>query len=105
MFQPRTLKFLGAFISIFILLVIPAQIWPQYLDSPMGLVVAIPYISIYLFHSIGIPFLLQNNGACGWGWCAPIIFGWVFLGLFWLMVVWLFSAFIANLTNNKRKPR
>jgi hypothetical protein len=71
MFQPRTIKFLAAFIAVFILLLLPAFVWPGYLDSPVGIVVALPYISIYLFHSIGIPGLLQNNGACGWGWCTP----------------------------------
>jgi hypothetical protein len=33
----------------------------------MGLFAALPYLSIYLFHSMGIPYLLQNNGASGLG--------------------------------------
>jgi hypothetical protein len=96
MFQPRTLKFLAIFIAVFILLLLPGLVWPGYLNSPMGIVVAIPYLSIYLFHSIGIPGLLQNNGACGWGWCAPTIFGWIFLGVFWVLVVWLLAWVITR---------
>ena len=98
MLQPRTLKFLAVFVLIYFVLLLPGLFWPEYLDSPVGLIAAIPFLSVYLFHKIGIPFLLQNNGACGWGWCAPTIFGWVFICLFWLLVLWLFAAFIANLT-------
>jgi hypothetical protein len=31
----------------------------------------VPFISVYAIHSLGIPGLLQHDGACGWGWCAP----------------------------------
>jgi hypothetical protein len=98
MLQPRTLKFLAAFVVIYFLLLIPGFFWPQYLDSPVGLIAAIPMLSVYLFHTIGIPFLLENNGACGWGWCAPTLFGWVFTGVFWLGALWLFAALTARLT-------
>jgi hypothetical protein len=86
MFQPRTFKFVAAIIATFLLLCVPALLWPGYLDSPEGLVVAVPYLSIYLFHKIGIPGLLEHNGACGGGWCAPSIFGWVFLCTFGLLI-------------------
>jgi hypothetical protein len=102
MFKPRTLKILAAIITGYLLLLLPAQIWPGYLDTPAGIILVFPYLSIYLFHGIGIPFLLQNNGACGWGWCAPTLFGWVFLGTFWILVVWLIAAgFAGQLQRNK----
>jgi hypothetical protein len=96
MFKPRTLKILAAIITGYLLLLLPAQIWTGYLDTPVGIILVFPYLSIYLFHGIGIPFLLQNNGACGWGWCAPTLFGWVFLGAFWILVVWLIAAGLAG---------
>jgi hypothetical protein len=96
MLKPRTLKFLGVFIAAFIVLGLPALKWPHYLDSPLGLIVAVPYLSIYLFAGLGVPGLLQNGGACGWGWCAPTLFGWLFLGIFWLLVVWLLAWGAAN---------
>lgn len=98
MFQPRTLKFLVAIIAFLLLLSAPALVWPDYLDSPVGLIVAVPYLSIYLFHTIGIPGLLEHNGLCGWGWCAPTIFGWVFLITFWLLIAWLLAWGLSGLT-------
>lgn len=96
MFKPRTLKFLAAIILIYLLLLSPGLVWPKYLDTPVGLLVAIPFLSVYLFHLIGIPFLLEHNGACGWGWCAPTIFGYVFIIVFWLVLAWLLAWFLAN---------
>lgn len=102
MLQTRTLKFLAALVALLLVLLLPGKFWPGYLDSPVGIVVAIPYLSIYLFHSIGVPGLLQHNGMCGWGWCAPTVFGWVFLGLFWGIVVWLLAWAAASITS---KPK
>lgn len=98
MFQRRTFKFFVSLIGLFLLLASPGLIWPSYLDSPLGLALAIPYLSIYLFHQIGIPGLLQNNGACGWGWCAPTTFGWIFLVTFWLLVTWLLAWGLSSLS-------
>lgn len=100
MFQPRTLKFFAAIVVMFLLLTLPALVWPSYLDSPVGLIVAIPYLSIYLFHKIGIPGLLEHNGLCGWGWCAPSTFGWVFLFTFWLLIAWLLAWGISSLSHH-----
>ena len=98
MLQPRTLKFFAAIIGIFLLLSSPALVWPSYLDSPAGLIVAVPYLSIYLFHKIGIPGLLEHNGLCGWGWCAPTVSGWVFLLTFWLLIAWLLAWGLSSLS-------
>ena len=103
MFQPRTLKFFAATVAMFLLLTLPALVWPSYLDSPVGLIVAIPYLSIYLFHKIGIPGLLENNGLCGWGWCAPSTFGWIFLFTFWLLIAWLLALGISSLSHHSNQ--
>lgn len=99
MFSRRILKITAALLCIYIALWIPAIFWPSYLDSLFGLIAAIPYLSIYIFHSIGIPGLLQNNGACGWGWCAPTLGGWIFLVIFWALATWLLAYLIASLTH------
>lgn len=98
MFSRRTLVVFLALLATFALLASPGLVWPTYLDSPVGVLVAIPYLSIYLFHSIGIPGLLQNSGACGWGWCAPTKVGWVFLILVWATLGWLVAWLIAAAT-------
>ena len=94
-----TLKNYFLIIFIYIILWLLVNIWPKYLDSSLGLIIAFPLLSIYLFNAIGIPGLLQNDGACGWGWCSPTIFGWIFLVTFWLVVVWFIAKGITSLTN------
>ena len=102
MFKPQTFRYLAALIAVFLLLSLPGLVWPAYLDSPVGLIVAVPYVSIYLFHQIGIPGLLEHNGSCGWGWCAPTFFGWGFLIVFWLLIAWLLAWGLASLTHHSK---
>jgi hypothetical protein len=59
-------------------------------------------LSIYLFHTLGIPGLLQQGGACGWGWCSPTTWGWAFLAFFWLGVAWVVAWALARLTARRR---
>lgn len=99
MFKPRTLKILAVLLLIYGLLLVPRFIWPSYADSPAGLFLLIPGLSIYVFDHAGVPGLLENNGLCGWGWCAPTAFGWAFLILFWLAVAWFVAWGIASLSN------
>ena len=88
----------------FIILALYGLLWlpgllmgSAYLDTPFGLVAILPFLSVYLLDMIGIPGLLQNNGACGWGWCAPTLFGWVFVAALWLGAVYLLSTGLARL--------
>jgi hypothetical protein len=97
MLERRTLKVLGIMLLVHVLLLLPAKFWPGYLDSPVGVFLAAPYLSVYLFHGLGVPGLLQNDGACGWGWCAPTNFGWTFVGVFWVGLAWLVARGITAL--------
>lgn len=103
MLELRTLKILGLILVAYVLLLAPGFFWPAYLDSPVGVLLLVPMLSIYLFHSAGVPGLLQNNGLCGWGWCAPTWFGWTFLVLVWLMAAWAVSHGVARLTSGPRQ--
>jgi hypothetical protein len=103
MFARRTFLVFTVLLAAFALLTLPALVWPRYLDSPLGVVAAVPYLSIYLFHGIGVPGLLQNNGACGWGWCAPTPCGWAFLCLVWLGIAWLIAWGIASVFFSRTK--
>lgn len=97
MFAARTLRVFIVMVTLYVLLALPALKWPAYGDSPIGLIFVAPYTSIYFFHTVDIPGLLQSNGACGWGWCAPTSFGWAFLVCFWLMITWLLAFAIGRL--------
>ena len=100
MFDRVTVKIFLLIVLGYLLLWLPVAIWPEYLDSPVGLIAAMPMVVIYLFDAMGIPGLLQNDGLCGWGWCAPTPFGWAFLIGFWFVVTWLVAKGISIL--NKR---
>jgi hypothetical protein len=99
--KQRTLRIFAFIVIGYALLVAPGFIWPAWFDSPAGLLVLIPGMSIYLFHHLGIPGLLQHKGLCGWGMCAPTAFGWVFLVAVWLalalLVAWGISAAMSSI--------
>jgi hypothetical protein len=103
--KQRTLKILLGLALGYALLTIPLYVSPAYADSAASLLVLIPVLSIYLFHKIGIPGLLEHNGLCGWGWCSPTPLGYVFLLAFWLgfalLVAWGIAALTLRISHRK----
>ena len=97
----RTLKFLAALLAAYALMVMLAYLGPASLQEFTGYFVLVPFLSIYVFHRLGIPGLLEHNGACGWGWCSPTALGWALLVVFWLAIAWLIAWAIARLTARK----
>jgi hypothetical protein len=102
MLRLRTLKILTALLTGYALLALPAYWGPSYLEAISSSVVMVPFFSIHIFHKLGIPGLLEHNGACGWGWCSPTAFGWGFLVIFWIGVTWIVAAGLARLTAPSR---
>jgi hypothetical protein len=100
----RTFRIFLIIVGVYVLLWIPATFSSKYLDSPVGLIAAIPVLSIYLFNMLGVPGLLKNGGACGWGWCAPTVFGWFFAIIFWSIVGWLVAWGVASAFPGKSAP-
>ena len=94
----RTWRVFLGMLAIYVALLLPGAIWPAYLDSPVGLLVAVPYLSVYALDYLGIPGLLVNNGACGWGWCAATPFGLGVVAALWLALGWLLARLVAVLT-------
>jgi hypothetical protein len=92
-------------VAVYVAALLPALAWEGYLDSPAGLLVAVPYLSIHVFHWLGVPGLLEHAGLCGWGWCAPTWFGWAFLALVWLGVGWLVAWLIVSIAARKGDTR
>jgi len=76
MLSPRTLKILASPLAGCALLGIPTYCGPSLPEPLSSKVVMMPLISIYIFHKLGVPGLLEHNGACGCGLCAPTPFGW-----------------------------
>ena len=98
MLNARTVKVLALILLAYGLLWLPAAFAPSYTESPLGLLLLAPLLSVYVFHKLGVPGLLEHNGLCGWGWCAPTTFGWLFTAAFLLIGTWLIAWAIASLT-------
>jgi hypothetical protein len=101
----RTFRILALLIAIYAALWFPAVFWSDYLDTPFGVIAAIPMLSIYFFNMLGIPGLLKSGGACGWGWCAPTTGGWIFMVAFWLLLAWLVAWGIGSAFRNRRSSQ
>lgn len=99
MLKSRTLKILLLILVGYGLLLLPAAIWPTYLDSPARMLLLVPLLLVYMFHGAGVPGLLEDDGLCGWGWCSPTFFGWMFAAALWIGIAWLIAWSIASLTN------
>jgi hypothetical protein len=98
MFERRTFKYLAAIVASYVALILPGAIWSSYLDSPAGYLLLVPYFSIAVFHKLGVPGLLEHDGLCGWGWCSPTVFGWIFAVALWLLLAWLCAWMLATLS-------
>ena len=99
----RTLTVFGILVAVYVALALPAYIGPAFLEDFSSYLVLFTILSIYIPHRAGIPGLLEHDGACGWGWCAPTVFGWIFLALFWLGVMWLLAWGISSLIARSRR--
>jgi hypothetical protein len=99
MLKPRTLKVLALMLLAYGLLWLASAFESSHTDSPIGLLLLSPLLAVYLFHKLGVPGLLEHDGHCGWGWCAPTAFGWVFTVIALLAVAWLIAWAIASLTS------
>jgi hypothetical protein len=65
----------------------------------------LPFLSVYLFHSLGVPGLLANGGACGWGWCAPTVLGWLLVGGVALGLLWVLALGVASFCSHQQGRR
>ena len=77
-----------AIVMVHLLTVAAFLRWPSLLETPVGLLALVPFLGVYLLSMAGVPWLLANHGVCGWGWCAPSVFGWLVLAVLWLALMW-----------------
>jgi hypothetical protein len=55
--------------------------------------VALIYVPISLLQAAGVHGLLDHDGLCGWGWCAPTVLGWSWIVIFWIGVIGICARF------------
>jgi hypothetical protein len=102
MVNPRTIKIFAGLLGAYAVLSLPAWVGPAFLEGMSSYIYIAPILAVYLFHALGVPGLLEHNGACGWGVCSPTVWGWAFLVVFWIFVAWLVARVIARLTLRSR---
>jgi len=100
MLKPRTFKILATIIVSYGLLTLLAVLFPQ---SPTSLLPLVPLLSVYVFHKLGVPGLLEHDGLCGWGWCSPTWLGWLIAAVAFLTAAWLFAWGLGVLTAQEAK--
>ena len=91
-----------AIIMVHLLIVAAFLLWPSLLETPVGLLAFLPFLGVYLLSMAGVPWLLANLGVCGWGWCAPSVFGWLVLAVLWLALMWALAGFLAWLLGRRK---
>jgi hypothetical protein len=94
----RALKIFAFIVAVYGAILAAVTYVPSLSDSVLALLAVAPYLTVAAFSMIGIPGVLLNDGACGWGWCPPTIWGWTLSATFWLALAWLISLGLAKLT-------
>ncbi len=91
-----------AIVMVHLLIVAAFLLWPSLLETPLGLLAWLPFLGVYLLSMAGVPWLLANNGVCGWGWCAPSVLGWLALAVLWLALMWWLVGALAWLGGRRK---
>jgi hypothetical protein len=105
MTRRHRLSIIAAIACGWLLAVLPALVWPGYLDSPARLLVLPAYAIAHALHALGLPGVLESGGLCGWGWCAPTPVGWILAGLVLLAALVLVVVAGGRLLARRPRPR
>jgi hypothetical protein len=92
----RTARIFALLCVAQLVLALPGLRWPDYLDTPVGLVLIMPFFAAYIAHAAGVPGMLEHGGACGWGWCAPTRAGWAVILATWFLAYWAIASVIGR---------
>ncbi|HXM81277.1 MAG TPA: hypothetical protein VN929_05055 [Burkholderiales bacterium] len=104
MLKRRTLQILVLIAALYALLLLPGVLWPGYFDTPAGYLIIAPLLSVYMFHRLGMPGLLED-GACGMALCPPSALGWIFIAALWVAGAWLVAWLMASIMNPWTRKR
>ena len=94
MANSRMLKIMVIIVLCYSALLAAGYLLPEELALPFRMLGVPLLFSVYAFHLVGIPGVLEQNGHCGWGWCEPTPFGWLLAVVFWLVVTYLLARYI-----------
>ncbi len=90
----KTLKIVVVILAGYAALLALGYLLPEEYGASL-LIAGMPLlVVVYLLDNMGIPWLLEQNGLCGWGWCEPTLFGWLLAVVFWLVVAYLVIRYI-----------
>lgn len=102
--SPRPWKVFAVMVAAYALLLVLGLAFEDALGSVALALAVLPYFSVLLMHQAGLPGVLENNGLCGWGWCAPTPLGWALAAVLWLALAWGLAWVISALWRARRRP-
>lgn len=76
-----------------------------YLEEAAASLVLGVLLALYFSHAAGVPGLLEHGGHCGWGWCNPTPFGWIFIAAVALSILWLVAWGLAAVSTRLFRGR
>ena len=97
----RTLAILAGLLLVYALLVVAVFRGPSWLEVPGAAAAFAPYLLALLLHKLGLPGVLEHNGLCGWGLCAPTPLGWLLAVALGLAALWLLAWALARLLKRR----
>lgn len=99
---PNPWRIFAGIVGSYTLLLVLGTLFEDTLGAVALALVVVPYFSVLLMHKAGLPGVLEHDGLCGWGWCAPTPLGWVLTAALWLGLAWAVSLGIAKLLRARR---
>lgn len=100
--KPSPWRIFAIIVGSYTLLLVLGTLFEETLGAVALVLVVVPYFSVLLMHKAGLPGVLEHEGLCGWGWCAPTPLGWALTAVLWLGLAWGLSLAIAALLRNTR---
>ena len=103
MLDRRTLTILVVLLAAGALLWTAVATVPALAESSLAVVVLVPLFAVYALHRLGVPGLLEHDGLCGWGWCAPTPAGGLLGAAALVLAAWVLAWGLAALTRRVRR--
>lgn len=97
-----TFTIFKALVATYLIIASPAYLGPAALGEYSAALVSPVMLSLYVFHRLGVPGLLEDDGLC-WSWCGPSAVGVVLLIMFWLGAAWLAAWVLSRVLGRRQR--